>query len=59
MTVEANHPVDLRDFKAALIVKPSSLGDIVHALPAVRLIKRAHPRFVENLRSLGAELEWK
>jgi len=25
----------------------------------VEIIKRAHPRFVENLRSLGAELEWK
>jgi UDP-N-acetylglucosamine 1-carboxyvinyltransferase len=23
------------------------------------IIKRAHPRFVENLRSLGAEVEWK
>ncbi|MGH7997735.1 MAG: UDP-N-acetylglucosamine 1-carboxyvinyltransferase [Opitutaceae bacterium] len=23
------------------------------------IIKRAHPRFVENLRSLGAELQWK
>ncbi|MBI5767607.1 MAG: UDP-N-acetylglucosamine 1-carboxyvinyltransferase [Verrucomicrobia bacterium] len=23
------------------------------------IVKRAHPRFVENLRSLGAELEWK
>ena len=23
------------------------------------IIRRAHPRFVENLRSLGAELEWK
>jgi UDP-N-acetylglucosamine 1-carboxyvinyltransferase len=23
------------------------------------IIKRAHPRFVENLRSLGAELAWK
>jgi UDP-N-acetylglucosamine 1-carboxyvinyltransferase len=22
-------------------------------------IKRAHPHFVENLRSLGAEVEWK
>ena len=22
-------------------------------------IKRAHPRFVENLRSLGADVEWK
>jgi UDP-N-acetylglucosamine 1-carboxyvinyltransferase len=24
-----------------------------------RIIERAHPRFVENLRSLGAELDWK
>ena len=24
-----------------------------------QIIKRAHPRFVENLQSLGAELEWK
>jgi ADP-heptose:LPS heptosyltransferase len=55
MTVEANHPVDLRDFKAALIVKPSSLGDIVHALPAVRLIKRAHPHL--RLRWI-ANSEW-
>ena len=23
------------------------------------IIKRAHPRFVENLRTLGAEVEWK
>jgi len=23
------------------------------------IIKRAHPRFVENLRSLGADLKWK
>lgn len=34
---------DLRDFRSALIVKPSSLGDIVHTLPAVHLIKEAHP----------------
>ena len=26
-----------------LIVKPSSLGDVIHALPVLRLIKRAHP----------------
>ena len=36
-------PVDPRDFKSVLVVKPSSLGDIVHTLPAARLIKRAHP----------------
>lgn len=23
------------------------------------IIKRAHPRFVENLRTLGAEVEWR
>ncbi|MBX7207149.1 MAG: glycosyltransferase family 9 protein [Verrucomicrobiaceae bacterium] len=40
---DAPAAVDLRDFKSALIVKPSSLGDIVHALPAVRFIKQAHP----------------
>lgn len=35
-------PVDLRDFRSVLVIKPSSLGDIVHALPAVRLLKQAH-----------------
>ncbi|OAI56477.1 hypothetical protein AYO49_04205 [Verrucomicrobiaceae bacterium SCGC AG-212-N21] len=34
---------DLSLFKSALVVKPSSLGDIVHALPAARFIKKAHP----------------
>ncbi len=34
---------DLRDYRSALIVKPSSLGDIVHTLPAVHAIKAAHP----------------
>ena len=34
---------DLRDFRSVLIVKPSSLGDIVHTLPAVHLIRTAHP----------------
>lgn len=33
----------LSSFRSALIVKPSSLGDIVHTLPAVHLIKHAHP----------------
>jgi lipopolysaccharide heptosyltransferase I len=26
-----------------LVIKPSSLGDVIHALPAVRLIKTEHP----------------
>jgi len=32
-----------------LIIKPSSLGDVVHALPAVALVRDAHPR---------AEITW-
>jgi ADP-heptose:LPS heptosyltransferase len=32
-----------------LIIKPSSLGDIVHTLPAVALLREAHP---------GAEITW-
>lgn len=30
-------------YRSLLVVKPSSLGDIVHALPAVTLLARAHP----------------
>lgn len=36
--------VDLARFESVFLVKPSSLGDIVHALPVARFIKRAHPR---------------
>jgi ADP-heptose:LPS heptosyltransferase len=32
-----------------LIIKPSSLGDIVHTLPAIALLREAHP---------GAEITW-
>ncbi|MGI8820054.1 MAG: glycosyltransferase family 9 protein [Chthoniobacterales bacterium] len=35
--------------KSILIIKPSSLGDIVHTLPAVAAIRDAHPR---------AEITW-
>jgi heptosyltransferase I len=35
--------------KSILVVKPSSLGDIVHTIPAVALIRDAHP---------GAEITW-
>lgn len=31
-------------YKSILIIKPSSLGDIVHTLPAVAAIRDAHPR---------------
>lgn len=45
----------LQNFRSALIVKPSSLGDIVHTLPAVRLLREAHPHL--KLRWL-ANTEW-
>jgi len=45
-------PLDLAKFGSALIVKPSSLGDIIHTLPAVHRLKAAHPhlaiRWVAN-----------
>lgn len=46
---------DLRDFRSALVIKPSSLGDIVHTLPAVKAIRDAHPHL--KLRWL-ANTEW-
>ena len=41
--------IDLSAPKEILIVKPSSLGDIVHTLPAVAAIKAHWP---------GAHLRW-
>ena len=46
---------DLRDFRSVLVVKPSSLGDIVHTLPAVHAIKAAYPHL--TLRWI-AKPEW-
>ncbi len=34
----------LGDYSSAIIVKPSSLGDIVHTLPAVHLLKEHFPK---------------
>jgi len=36
----------LGDYRSVMIVKPSSLGDIVHALPAVEQLRRAMPQAV-------------
>jgi heptosyltransferase-1 len=33
----------LANLKSILIIKPSSLGDVVHTLPAVALLRGAHP----------------
>lgn len=45
----------LAGFRSALIVKPSSLGDIVHTLPAVQALHQAHPHL--KLRWI-ANPEW-
>jgi len=39
----------LPNLKSILIIKPSSLGDVVHTLPAVALLRDAHPH---------AEISW-
>ncbi|MGI9241031.1 MAG: glycosyltransferase family 9 protein [Verrucomicrobiales bacterium] len=36
--------LDLGRMRSLLVVKPSSLGDVVHTLPSVALIKRAYPQ---------------
>jgi ADP-heptose:LPS heptosyltransferase len=36
-------PASLEGIRSVLVVKPSSLGDIVHTLPSVHLLKRAGP----------------
>ena len=46
---------DLAGFRSALIVKPSSLGDIVHTLPAVQALRAAFPHL--RIRWL-ANTEW-
>lgn len=45
----------LAGFRSALIVKPSSLGDIVHTLPAVQALRAAFPHL--RIRWL-ANTEW-
>lgn len=45
----------LEGFRSALIVKPSSLGDILHTLPAVQALRIAHPHL--HIRWL-ANTEW-
>jgi UDP-N-acetylglucosamine 1-carboxyvinyltransferase len=49
-------PYIIRVAIALLMVAASIKGrsEIINALP----IRRAHPRFVENLRSVGADVEW-
>jgi len=55
MSAAPRQHTDLRDFRSALVIKPSSLGDIVHTLPAVKALRHAHPHL--KLRWL-ANTEW-
>ena len=55
MSADTRQLPSLRDFRSALIVKPSSLGDIVHTLPAVKALRTAHPSL--KIRWL-ANTEW-
>jgi UDP-N-acetylglucosamine 1-carboxyvinyltransferase len=50
-------PYVIRAAVALTMVAASIPGQSV--VRNAEIIKRAHPRFVENLRALGAELEWK
>ncbi|HEY8262014.1 MAG TPA: UDP-N-acetylglucosamine 1-carboxyvinyltransferase [Methylosinus sp.] len=56
MPAEVESPYIIRVAIALLMLAASVPGrSVIHnATP----IKRAHPRFVENLRALGAEVEW-
>jgi UDP-N-acetylglucosamine 1-carboxyvinyltransferase len=54
-TVDA--PYIIRAAVALYMVAASIRGQSV--VKNADTIKRAHPRFVENLRSLGADVEWK
>lgn len=48
-------PIPWAELEDVLILKPSSLGDIVHALPSAAYLKQAHPHL--RLRWL-ANTEW-
>ena len=64
--VFGNRPLHPAVVDSPYIIRAAvALAMVAAAIPGrsvvrnAEIIKRAHPRFVENLRSLGAELEWK
>ena len=64
--VFGNRPLHPATVDSPYIIRAAvALAMVAAAIPGksvvrnAEIIKRAHPRFVENLRSLGAELEWK
>jgi UDP-N-acetylglucosamine 1-carboxyvinyltransferase len=66
IVVFGNRPLRPAVVDSPYIIRAAvALAMVAAAIPGrsvvrnAEIIKRAHPRFVENLRSLGAELEWK
>ena len=66
IVVFGNRPLHPATVDSPYIIRAAvALAMVAAAIPGksvvrnAEIIKRAHPRFVENLRSLGAELEWK
>ncbi len=66
LTVFGNRPLRRAEVVAPYVIRAAvALTMVAAAIPGESIvrnaetIKRAHPRFVENLRSLGAKLEWK
>ena len=66
IVVFGNRPLHPATVDSPYIIRAAvALAMVAAAIPGksvvrnAEIIKRAHPRFVENLRSLGAELDWK
>lgn len=66
IVIFGNRPLHPATVDSPYIIRAAvALAMVAAAIPGksvvrnAEIIKRAHPRFVENLRSLGAELEWK
>jgi UDP-N-acetylglucosamine 1-carboxyvinyltransferase len=66
LVVFGNRPLHPATVESPYIIRAAvALYMVAAAIPGAsvvrhaEIIKRAHPRFVENLRTLGAEVEWK
>jgi UDP-N-acetylglucosamine 1-carboxyvinyltransferase len=66
LVVFGNRPLRPATVESPYIIRAAvALYMVAAAIPGqsvvrhAEIIKRAHPRFVENLRTLGAEVEWK
>jgi UDP-N-acetylglucosamine 1-carboxyvinyltransferase len=66
LTVFGNRPLRRAEVVAPYVIRAAvALTMVAASIPGksvvrnAETIRRAHPRFVENLRSLGAELDWK